>query len=596
MIKKHKNKIQLISFSLFFILIVSGLSFSFYQQNKKSTLSQEVRKLFEEQLKELPPPPFQKELGFTPSLKEIELGRMLFNDPVLSRNNDVSCATCHLTNHGFADGNRLNFGALGTGGPTGETVGQKWAQGELSVDRACGDDGSGFHCVDPMFRNSLSTINVIYRSQKDQNSGLLWDGRFGDLSFQVLLPIHTLEEMCGVNPVPLESNPFEKDGKLFDSPVLVQHSHLFDPKTGKQLLRFNSPPQKIYGIPSQRPDGGITIPARNECLAIAVAKIRKIPWYTNQFQKIYESPVSDLLIGRALATFVSSHVALHTPYDQFVKGKDALSVEQLEGLTVFLTPAKKDFVFNGKNLKGSGCVSCHTPPHFGGLQFSNIGVKGDRRSSLSRPNIVFGDQTGFFPNVRSSHGTLPNCHVLEDTIIIGKAAPDIGRAIATFNTQDCFKMRVPTLRNVIETYPYFHHGTETGRFVSRDSSQSFEDISFETLKQAVQFHLNGPFDLRLYTQVTGKGYSDKSFQLDSLIPWENIDSSYRSTGSQKDMDEYSKKVLLEFIAFGLYDSSSTQRGFFGNQVSHPKKVPSGLHPSITRDKGHQKELPPRAKF
>lgn len=67
--------------------------------------------------------------------------------------------------------------------------------------------------------------------------------------------------------------------------------------------------------------------------------------------KIYESPVSDLLIGRALATFVSSHVALHTPYDQFVKGKDALSVEQLEGLTVFLTPAKKDFVFNGKISK-----------------------------------------------------------------------------------------------------------------------------------------------------------------------------------------------------------------------------------------------------
>lgn len=36
--------------------------------------------------------------------KKIELGRKLFNDPILSGNNERSCATCHNPNKGYADG------------------------------------------------------------------------------------------------------------------------------------------------------------------------------------------------------------------------------------------------------------------------------------------------------------------------------------------------------------------------------------------------------------------------------------------------------------------------------------------------------------
>ena len=230
-------------------------------------------------LKPLPPPPFEKVLGRKISKAEANLGRMLFNDPALSRNNDVSCATCHLSNHGFADGNRLNFGALGEGGPTGNNVGKHWGRGKLSLNRACSDDGFGFHCDDPMFRNSISTINVIYRANPHKDSGLLWDGRFGRLDFQVLLPIHTKEEMCGVNPVPLTNNPFKKGGLLFDRPVLITHSHLFDLSSGTQIFTFNSPQQTVFGVESRRPNNDIVYPARNECLAIAVAKLRKIPYY-----------------------------------------------------------------------------------------------------------------------------------------------------------------------------------------------------------------------------------------------------------------------------------------------------------------------------
>ena len=40
----------------------------------------------------------------TPDDAAVELGRQLFFDPVLSAENDMSCATCHQPDHGFSDG------------------------------------------------------------------------------------------------------------------------------------------------------------------------------------------------------------------------------------------------------------------------------------------------------------------------------------------------------------------------------------------------------------------------------------------------------------------------------------------------------------
>jgi len=50
--------------------------------------------------------------GFTP--QEIDLGRYLFFDPVLSGNGKQSCATCHNPDKGFADGRQFSPGATGT--------------------------------------------------------------------------------------------------------------------------------------------------------------------------------------------------------------------------------------------------------------------------------------------------------------------------------------------------------------------------------------------------------------------------------------------------------------------------------------------------
>lgn len=50
--------------------------------------------------------------GFTP--QQIDLGRLLFFDPLLSGNGQLSCATCHQPDRGFADGLPRSIGAQGT--------------------------------------------------------------------------------------------------------------------------------------------------------------------------------------------------------------------------------------------------------------------------------------------------------------------------------------------------------------------------------------------------------------------------------------------------------------------------------------------------
>lgn len=51
--------------------------------------------------------------AFADEATRIELGRRLFYEADLSVNGTMSCATCHVQRHGFADGNRTHPGALG---------------------------------------------------------------------------------------------------------------------------------------------------------------------------------------------------------------------------------------------------------------------------------------------------------------------------------------------------------------------------------------------------------------------------------------------------------------------------------------------------
>lgn len=560
-------------------------------------IENEIRQQFKEDLKPLPEIDYMTLFGRKPSDTEVELGRKLFNDPILSRNNDVSCATCHLTNHGFANGIGLSVGSIGVGGPTGENVGNSYATGTLMTDREPGDDGYGFRSRHKMFRNTLTTINVAYRVNIETDSGLLWDGRFGNIFFQTLLPVHTPEELCGTNPLPINGeNIFREGGPLFHEPVHLTHTNFVNPYTGIDTQAFNAQDMIIKGVPRLRPNGALTVPNRNECLAITIAKLNSVPEYRELFHKAYGiNKITDKFLGVALSAFSVTHVSKNTPYDRFVRGESSLSKEELLGLGVFLTPAGKKFTLNGKEHTGAGCISCHTPPQFTDNGFHALGIVSDPQSSQSRPAFTGSFRSGFFHRKRAQRGELPKCHNTQHNVLAdANYAPDIGRANASFSDVDCFKFRTPTLRNVVETFPYFHHGTEKAQ--SREAG-NFKERARIALDNAIKYHLRGPVNEQIFNAANYNAqFYDFLFQRDQLVPY-----SYMQFGADPEifplkLSDEEFKGLSEFVASGLYDPDAVKVGDLGNDVSHPKKVPSGFWPTITRDHGKQMELPPHGKY
>ncbi len=99
--------------------------------------------------------PFPELQGPEPSRAEIQLGRRLFLDPILSRDGSLSCASCHRPELAFSDGHAIAVGRAG----------------------------------EKLKRNTPSLYNVGYRKH------LFWDQREHSLEDQVLVPLLSEHEM-----------------------------------------------------------------------------------------------------------------------------------------------------------------------------------------------------------------------------------------------------------------------------------------------------------------------------------------------------------------------------------------------------------------
>lgn len=140
--------------------------------------------------------------------------------------------------------------------------------------------------------------------------------------------------------------------------------------------------------------------------ALATQTIASMPAYRAHFAKVYgdENVTIDRLTD-AIATFEKTLVTPNSPFDQYLLGKqDAISVDAKAGYQLF---------------KSKGCVSCHNGPAVGGTMYMKMG--------LIKP---------FHTN-----------------------NPAEGRIAVTGKEADKFVFKVPTLRNIELTYPYFHDGS-----------------------------------------------------------------------------------------------------------------------------------------
>jgi cytochrome c peroxidase len=120
-----------------------------------------------------------------PSTKEkIELGRLLFYDPVLSGKKDVSCASCHHPEFGYAESLQVSIGVNGKG------------LGEKRIFSLPND-------IPFTKRNSQTLLNTAFNgididgNYQPEEAPMFWDLRANSLEAQALQPIRQLEEMRG---------------------------------------------------------------------------------------------------------------------------------------------------------------------------------------------------------------------------------------------------------------------------------------------------------------------------------------------------------------------------------------------------------------
>ncbi|NVK28877.1 MAG: c-type cytochrome [Flavobacteriia bacterium] len=104
--------------------------------------------------KDLSPPTIASDNQLT--VQTVKLGRMLFYDTKLSRDNSMSCASCHVQENGFSDTARFSIGINGFAGK----------------------------------RQAMSAFNMAYNTNE-----FFWDGRAHLLRDQAVLPIQDSLEM-----------------------------------------------------------------------------------------------------------------------------------------------------------------------------------------------------------------------------------------------------------------------------------------------------------------------------------------------------------------------------------------------------------------
>lgn len=143
---------------------------------------------------------------------------------------------------------------------------------------------------------------------------------------------------------------------------------------------------------------------------VLLGKLRQDKNYRQQFEKIYPDGITAANVRNAIATFERTLLTLNSPFDRYLLGDhQAINNDEKEGYRLF---------------KSYGCVACHQGSNVGGNLFMKIGVFGD-----------------YFA-VRGN---------------ISKA--DLGRFNVTGDEADRHVFRVPSLRLVVLTAPYFHDGS-----------------------------------------------------------------------------------------------------------------------------------------
>jgi cytochrome c peroxidase len=149
----------------------------------------------------------------------------------------------------------------------------------------------------------------------------------------------------------------------------------------------------------------------NPSFDAAMARLKAIAGYRPMFAAAFPNdsdPITPQNWGKAIGAYERTLVS-RSRFDAFLDGKaDALSAAERQGLQTFIN---------------TGCIACHNGVGVGGGEFKKFGVVEDYWKATGSTEI------------------------------------DEGRALATKKPEDKYVFKVPSLRNVAMTGPYFHDGS-----------------------------------------------------------------------------------------------------------------------------------------
>jgi cytochrome c peroxidase len=141
-----------------------------------------------------------------------------------------------------------------------------------------------------------------------------------------------------------------------------------------------------------------------------IPTLKSIPGYADMFAKAFpgdKDPIRMANVQTAIAVYEATLVTPNAPFDRFLKGDGtALGVAERRGL---------------KSFMDNGCAACHSGVNMGGSMYAKFGVAASPPADLLPPG-------------------------------------DLGRFAITKDEADRYSFKVPTLRNIALTAPYFHTG------------------------------------------------------------------------------------------------------------------------------------------
>ena len=144
-----------------------------------------------------------------------------------------------------------------------------------------------------------------------------------------------------------------------------------------------------------------------------VAKLNKDRKFVREFKKVYPEGLSQATITDAIEQFERTLITPNSRFDNYLRGdKTAITAEELQGYELF---------------KKYNCATCHVGKNLGGESYELMGLR----------KHYFADR---------------GLELTEE---------DNGRFKQTGVERDRHRFKVPGLRNVALTWPYYHDGTRT---------------------------------------------------------------------------------------------------------------------------------------